>query len=146
MGSGAWGAILLAAWAGAAAGEPACPPQEARTVQVGGQSWRVAVACQEADRERGLSGRPRLAAGEGMWFVLPEPGLHGFWMKDMAFAIDLVWVTPELRVAGSARLSPCGDGPCPIHTPPEPVAYVLEINAGRFHGRPSDPVAWRCDP
>jgi uncharacterized membrane protein (UPF0127 family) len=67
-------------------------------------------------------------------------------MKDMAFAIDLVWVTPDKRVAGSARLVPCGEGPCRIHEPPEPVAYVLEVNADHFQGRPGDPVAWRCGP
>jgi hypothetical protein len=123
-----------------------CLPQQARTVRIAHQTWEVTVAWTEAERERGLSGRDSLSAGEGMWFVLPEPGRHGFWMKDMGFPIDLVWITPQRRVAGSVTLSPCGEGPCRIHYPDEAVSFVLEVNEGQFTGRAGDPVDWHCPP
>lgn len=141
-----WGAILLGLGADACLAQAGCPPQQAQTVRIAQQSWQVSVAWTEAERMRGLSGRDRLPAGTGMWFVLPEPGLHGFWMRDMAFPIDLVWITPRQRVAASVTLPPCGDGPCTVHYPDEAVGFVLEVNAGQFTGRAGDPVDWRCAP
>lgn len=115
-------------------------------VQVGEQRFRVEVAASDLDREKGLSGRATLAAGSGMWFDLPEAGLHGFWMKDMAFPIDLVWISPDRTVLGSVRLEPCPVFRCPIHTPPAPVLHVLEVNAGAFQGRPGNRAEGLCLP
>jgi uncharacterized protein len=129
----------------ALAGEP-CPVEKAAYVQVGNQRFRVEVAATESTRERGLSGRASLPAEAGMWFVLPMPGPHGFWMKDMGFPIDLVWVGPDLVVLGSERLEPCGAYFCPIHHSPGPTYYVLEVNAGRFAGKPGDRADWLCAP
>lgn len=44
-------------------------------------------------REQGLSGRTGLKEGEGMLFVFDKPGRYGFWMKDMLFPIDMVWIS-----------------------------------------------------
>jgi uncharacterized membrane protein (UPF0127 family) len=125
---------------------PPARPLEATHVQVGKQSFKVEVATSPATRERGLSGRPSLPADAGMWFVFPSPGRHGFWMRDMAFAIDLAWIGPDRRVLGVARLEPCGPHACPIHYPPAPAAYVLEVGASRFAGQAGDPVTWTCTP
>ncbi len=121
-----------------------CPAPDASQVQVGGQRFRVEVAASEAAREQGLSRRPALAAEAGMLFVLPAPGFHGFWMKDMAFPIDLVWISPDQVVLGAQRLTPCTAQSCPIHYPPGPATYVLEVNAGRFAGKAGERVEWRC--
>lgn len=138
--------ILMAAPASPSLAQTACPPQQAREVRIGQQAWRVAVAHTAEEREQGLAGRERLPQGTGMWFVLPEPDRHGFWMRGVGFAIDLVWITPERRVAGSERLSPCGNGRCPVHYPDTPVSFVLEVNAGQFSGQPGEQVDWRCSP
>jgi uncharacterized membrane protein (UPF0127 family) len=66
-------------------------------------------------------------------------------MPEMNFPIDLVWVSPERRVLGAITLQPClPTEPCRIHTPPNPVAFVLEINAGAFAGKAGDEVTWSC--
>lgn len=121
-----------------------CPALDASHVQVGGRGFRVEVAASNAAREKGLSRRPVLATEAGMLFVLPAPGFHGFWMKDMAFPIDLIWISPDRVVLGAQRLTPCTAQSCPIHYPPGPAAYVLEVNAGRFAGKVGDRVVWRC--
>ncbi len=130
---------------GAQAEEP-CPVAEATHVRVGNQRFRVEVASSEALRERGLSGRASLPLDAGMWFVLPSADQHGFWMKDMNFAIDLIWVRADREVIKVEHLPPCGDFYCPTHFPPEPAAYVLEVNAGRFTGKPGDRADWLCAP
>jgi len=136
---------LLVAASQAQAAAP-CPAHTASQVRVADQVFRVEVADDEAERARGLSGRESLPAGSGMWFVFPEPGQHAFWMRDMAFAIDLVWIGPDRRVLGALGLTPCGPRDCPLHHPPAPVAFVLEVNAGAFAGKPGDRVEWTCAP
>ncbi len=121
-----------------------CPAERARQVTIGGQTFNILLAASLKQRERGLSGRESLAVDSGMWFVFPAPFQHGFWMKDMHFPIDLVWISPSLKVIGSTTLQPCAAMPCPIHLPPAPVTYVLEVNAGTFSGSPGDPVSWSC--
>lgn len=56
---------------------------------------RVTVLERQGERERGLSGRESLAPTEGMLFVFPESGYHAFWMKDMQFPIDIIWVAAD---------------------------------------------------
>ncbi len=129
----------------AQAGE-ACAPALARQIEVGAQTFHIDIAANMRERERGLSGRESLAAEKGMWFVFPSPGKHGFWMRDMSFPIDLIWVSPGRKVLGSMTLQPCTAMPCPIHLPPGPVSYVLEVNAGEFTGKAGDPVRWTCEP
>lgn len=124
-----WGVILMAAGLETAPASPPCPPWQAREVRIGHQTWRVEVAFSPEERERGLSGRQVLPPGRAMWFVLPAPGMHGFWMRDMAFPVDLAWIAPQGRVIGVETLPPCGPGPCPIHYPPEPAGFVLEAAA-----------------
>ena len=81
-----------------------------------------------------------------MLFVLPKPDLHGFWMKDMRFPLDLIWIGSDRTVVGISRLSPCGADSCPVHTPTAPVAYVLEVNANNFAGKVGDRMEWDCVP
>lgn len=142
----AWGVILMAAGAEPAPASPPCPPQLAKKVHIGHQSWRVDVAFTPEERERGLSGRHPLSPETGMWFVLPSPGYYGFWMQGMAYALDLAWITPEGRLAGVETLPPCGPDACPIHYPPEPVSFVLEAGAGSVPDTEGEQVRWLCEP
>ena len=143
---GLWGASLLLASGGPAWARPLCAADQARQIQIGAQRYTVEVAATAQARERGLSLRSHLAAGSGMWFVLPEAGWHGFWMRGMKMPIDLVWVSPERRVLGAATLPICIADPCPISYPPLPAAYVLELGAGGFSGNVGDSVEWACKP
>ncbi len=124
--------------------QASCPAERASSVQIGAQRFAVEVAATPATRERGLSGHERLAPDSGMWFVLPEAGTTGFWMRGMRFPIDLIWVGPNRRVVGAATLPVCRDDPCPITYPAAPAAYVLEIGAGRFAGQAGEKLTWRC--
>ncbi len=55
----------------------------------------VEVVDTPASREQGLSGRTGLGENEGMLFVFENSGRYGFWMKDMIFAIDIVWINKD---------------------------------------------------
>jgi uncharacterized membrane protein (UPF0127 family) len=87
------------------------------------------IADTDASREQGLSDRQSLPANHGMLFIFDTPGQYGFWMKDMHFPLDMVWINADKTVAGVTKdLSP-STYPS-IFPPPSPISYVLEINAG----------------
>src|SRR3989344_6184551 len=100
-----------------------------RTVQLRGQSIRVLVADTGASREKGLSGRSGLAADEGMLFVFPQDGKYAFWMKDMLFSIDILWLSGDGAVVYMAEnVSP--DTYPQNFQPLVSARYVLELPAG----------------
>lgn len=83
----------------------------------------------DVKRQQGLSGRERLAEGEGMVFIFDREEAYSFWNKDMKFPIDVVWLARG-KVAGVASL-PVYDGQTPaIITAPAPVDVVLEVPVG----------------
>lgn len=89
----------------------------------------VELADSELERQRGLSGRQNLAPDNGLLFIFPNPNIYGFWMKEMHFAIDIIWLDNNWQVIGvSQNISP-STYPNSFY-PPVPVKYVLEVNAG----------------
>src|SRR3989344_601909 len=103
--------------------------QGLRTIDLKGQTIRISIADTETARQQGLSGRAGLAADEGMLFVFPEDGTYAFWMKDMLFSIDIVWMSADGRVVYMAEnVSP--DTYPQVFRPDVPARYVLELPAG----------------
>lgn len=91
----------------------------------------VDVAATEPTRERGLSGRPGLAPDEGMYFVFQQPDKYGFWMKEMRFPIDIIWISNGQIADITTNLPvPGPDGTLPTFAPRVPIDRVLEVNAG----------------
>lgn len=68
------------------------------TIKIGGQDIKVDLAETPAEQNQGLSGRVGLAENEGMLFVFDKPGKHSFWMKDMNFPIDMIWLGEDLKI------------------------------------------------
>lgn len=104
------------------------------TVTVEGRVFKIDVADTMEKRAAGLSGRGRLRDDEAMLFIFPTAGKYGFWMKDMKFDLDIVWIAAG-RAVGVAENVPApkaGESALnlPSYNPPEPVDTVLEINAG----------------
>lgn len=69
------------------------------TIQIANRAVRVDIADTPEERARGLGGRAALAEDEGMLFVFEEDGYHAFWMKDMDFPIDIVWISRDGLIA-----------------------------------------------
>jgi uncharacterized membrane protein (UPF0127 family) len=87
------------------------------------------VARSPSTRERGLSGTPSLDSDEGMLFIFPQPGVYAFWMKDMNFGIDIIWIDSDRRVIGvTHNISP--ETYPETFGPTEKVQFVLEVPAG----------------
>jgi len=100
-------------------------------VKIGGESIAVEIVGTSASRERGLSGRKNLVTGTGMLFVFLEPTRSGFWMKDMRFPIDIIWIEGGrvIDIAPQAP-TPLPTGDLPVYYPRLPASYVLEVPSG----------------
>lgn len=92
------------------------------------------VADTKSSRELGLSGRKSMRENEGMLFVFDAPGRYGFWMKDMNFPLDILWINQNgYVVAIESNFTPESYYYKPPKTAingPE-ASYVLEMNTGR---------------
>jgi uncharacterized membrane protein (UPF0127 family) len=124
--------ILVAAGiALAACGDQPQTSTAERVVHVGEATVLADIADDAESRQRGLSGRERLAADEGMLFLLPNDS-PSFWMKGMRFPLDIVWIRDGRVVDVSADVPPPRgpDAPLPTYSPDRPANRVLEVNAG----------------
>lgn len=98
-------------------------------ISLAGQTIYVTVADTDSLRALGLGGRPGLASGEGMLFIFPTPGVYRFWMKDMEFSIDMIWLDKDGTIVFIApNVSP--DTFPETFGPDIQVLYVLELSAG----------------
>ncbi len=104
-----------------------------KNLTVGSQTFEVGIADNAVTRAKGLSSRPSLAEKEGLLFLFSSPGNNGFWMKDMNFPIDIVWINGGKVIGFSENLQPEPNKSIfslPVYYPPGAVDWVLEINAG----------------
>ena len=60
--------------------------------QIGNMTYQLEVAETLEQKGQGLSGRKSMAKDKGMIFVFPKTSYHAFWMKDMHFALDFIWL------------------------------------------------------
>lgn len=127
----AFGFVLALACERAAPVAPLEPDAAPRArVTIGIHVIDAEIADTPARKQRGLSGRASLPAGQGMLFVYEEPGLHGFWMPDMHFDIDILWIRAGRIVYIEADVPHAASEPLPVYRPREPADLVLELPAG----------------
>ena len=96
------------------------------TVLVGDVSVPIELS---TDPAKGLSGRGSLNPGTGMFFIMADA--RDFWMKDMQFPLDIIWINDKREVVDISENLPIPiSSNIPFYSPKEPATYVLEINGG----------------
>lgn len=105
-------------------------------ITIEGTKLFVAVANTDESRQQGLSGQPQLADDQGMLFDFKnaERNKPGFWMKEMLFSLDMIWIRDNtviditknvpLPVPNAALSS------LPLYFPSQPIDTVVEVSAG----------------
>ena len=95
---------------------------------------KAEVVQSEMSQKKGLSGRDSLELNQGMLFVFDKSSIYPFWMKDMKFAIDIIWIDESKKVVHIAENAPTEPGKKDSelfrYVPINNARYVLEINAG----------------
>src|SRR5918995_762715 len=81
---------------------------------------------------KGLAVKNQLKENEAMLFIFEESAKHSFWMKDMKFPIDIIWLDSARKVVHIERnLQPCASVfICTGYRPSADSQYVLETVAG----------------
>lgn len=93
--------------------------------------FSVEIADENNERILGLSNRDFLDLDSGMLFVFPDKTIPNFWMKEMNFPIDIIWIDENLEIVDiSKNLQPCAGNFCETYNPDRKIKYVLEINSG----------------
>lgn len=114
------------------------------SVFIGGMTIKIEIADTEALREKGLSGHRPLKENEGMLFVFEKPDIYSFWMKDMLFPIDILWLDSEKEIVYIKKDAQ------PLSYPEAfssnlPAFYVLELSSGfsdRYNLKIGDKVSF----
>ena len=99
------------------------------TIAINGNRIKIETATTPKQWAQGLSGRDSLAQNNGLLFIYPDYGYRSFWMKDMKFEIDIIWIAANEIVGIEKNVAIPQTVPIPTYQSPKPVNYVLEVNA-----------------
>lgn len=113
------------------------------TATINNVSFSSTVADDDKERATGLSGKKSLGENEGLIFIFDKKDTYPFWMKEMNFPIDIIYIDSpgkgtditEGTIVDIIKNAPAPDkdvhiANLPIYKPQKPANVVLEINAG----------------
>jgi len=108
--------------------------QDVTEVSIREAVFKAEIVKTPAARARGLSGRDSIAKDAAMLFIFDKPGIYSFWMKDMRFPIDIIWLRDKKIVYITKNVLPPDDGTPDSkllrYDPRIEADIVLEVNAG----------------
>ncbi len=65
---------------------------EIREIKIGDNIFQAEIAADPIRREQGLSNRKDLCGNCAMLFVFDKKSRYAFWMKEMNFNLDIIWI------------------------------------------------------
>jgi uncharacterized protein len=90
----------------------------------------LSIADTPAKQIQGLSNQQSLDKNAGMLFIFPDKQIRNFWMKDMNFPLDIIWIADDKIEKIDSDLPAEGDQPKKMYSSVLPIDRVLEVNAG----------------
>lgn len=98
-----------------------------QTLTISDKEYQLEVVTTDEDQALGLGDRNSLADDHGMLFEYDREDDRCFWMKNMRFAIDIIWVDADKRVTHiEPKLTP-DTYPASYCAPGR---YIIELAAG----------------
>lgn len=101
-------------------------------IKIGSQTIKAEVADTQELRNKGLSGRESLCTDCGMVFIFESPGLYSFWMNEMNFDLDIIWLNDNkiVDIWPNAPAPKNNNGQIASYMSKAMVDKVIELNAG----------------
>lgn len=101
-------------------------------VLINNQTFKVMIADEEKERSKGLSGKKKIKENQGMLFLFDKPGYPSFWMNDMKFSIDIIYINGNkvTTIFKNVKAPDQSNNNLEIYNPSSESDKVLEINAG----------------
>ena len=103
--------------------------RDIKIVKIAGENIKVDLAQTPNAQAQGLSGRSMLKNDGGMLFVFDHSDKYSFWMKDMNFHIDIIWLDQNMKVVYIKKNATPESYPDSF-TPNQNAKYVLEVISG----------------
>jgi uncharacterized membrane protein (UPF0127 family) len=100
---------------------------------IGGISFDLEVAADDESLANGLSNRIQLAQESGMLFVFPDEDIWTFWMKDVLFPVDVMFIDRNGTIIDIQTMQAQPGMPedqLTRYPSAAPALFALEINAG----------------
>ncbi len=105
--------------------------KKATQVTVNDKTFNVSIAKTEKERQTGLSNTEKLSENQGMLFVFDKPDFYSFWMKNMDYPIDIIYINGDKVTTVIENAKPgTSEANLEIYQPDSESDKVLEINAG----------------
>jgi uncharacterized membrane protein (UPF0127 family) len=104
------------------------------TAKINSAQLQLLVAKSDAAKAKGLGGR-LLIPKDGMIFFFDKPQELVFWMRDMFFPIDIVWILDKKIVGFAQNAQPEPKTPLSNlkrYRSPSPANTVIELKAGEI--------------
>jgi uncharacterized membrane protein (UPF0127 family) len=88
----------------------------------------VEFAESDYETQTGLMYRKGMEDDQAMLFIFPDVAMHSFYMKNTAFALDIIFIDENLKIASFQKnAQPFNETGLSSKVP---IKYVLEVNAG----------------
>ena len=102
------------------------------TATISNHTFKLELAKTQQEKEIGLSKKKMLEKNAGMLFLFEKPDYYSFWMKNMQFPIDIIYIRNDRIVTVHKNVKPPKNpnDKLPLYNSKEPSDTVLEINAG----------------
>lgn len=95
---------------------------------IGGNDYILEIVDNDAELAQGLSGRQNLIQNSGMLFVFDNQSRRCMWMKDMNFALDMLWLDNLGKIVSiEENVTPES---YPNNFCHDNAKYVIELNSG----------------
>ncbi len=102
---------------------------EMADIKMAGKTFSAEIADTFSLRESGLSNRASIASDKAMLFIFETDDNHLFWMKDMNFAIDMIWLDSNKKVVHIAKKAAPESYPQTFGQSKNS-RYVIEVKSG----------------
>ncbi len=107
-----------------------CSQDNEKFVIINNIEIKVEIADTAELRYKGLINKKELCDNCGMLFIFPEKEIRTFVMRDMNFALDMIWIDDDKIIKINKNTIPEGNNPVMRYSSDMPVNYVLEVNGG----------------
>ena len=95
-----------------------------------GQKVLLESACTDSKRVLGLMNRPSLSENTGMVFIYDGNVEQSFWMKNVNFPLDLIYLREGTVTRVYKKIKPCTTDICRVYSSKGLIDQALEVPAG----------------
>lgn len=106
---------------------------QTKNISIASHQIQAYLADTEQKQQTGLAAFDKINQNRGMVFYFATPDKYAFWMKDMKFAIDIIWIRDNKIVDISQNIQTetgKSDNKLTKYYPASEVDTVLEVNTG----------------